>query len=244
MPSCWRAGEIIAERCFSEGNSEAECKTREMEARANYLALGASGYLSVPGAELDDWLDSGQCKDCFIPSFNYRPASSGQYALSITNFEQEQPKRFRFGFIASSDNHRARPGTGYKELDRFVTTEANGPSNETIAEVLYPTSEAIPRSLNLVGSAGVSEIGFRALEVERQASFFTSGGLAAVHSAGRGRQAIWDSMKRKETYGTSGDRILLWFDLINEEKLIPMGGEISTTENPQFFVKAVGALKL
>ena len=242
-PSCWRAGEIIAERCFSEGSSESECKTREMEAQANYLALGASGYLSIPGVELEDWLDSGQCKDCFIPSFNYRPASSGQYALSITNFEQQQPKRFRFGFIASSDNHRARPGTGYKELDRFVTTEANGPSNDTIAEVIYPKSEAVPRSIDLVGSEGVSEMGFRALEVERQASFFTSGGLAAVHSAGRGRQAIWDSMKRKETYGTSGDRILLWFDLINKEKRIPMGGEISTIENPQFYVRAVGALK-
>jgi len=86
-------------------------------------------------------------------------------------------------------------------------------------------------------------MGFRAFEVERQASFFTSGGLAAVHSAGRDRQSIWDSMIRKETYGTSGDRILLWFDLVNGEERISMGGEISTTENPKFIVKAIGSLK-
>ena len=243
LPSCWRAGEIIAERCLSEGNSESLCKIRELDARQNYLALGSSGYLAIPGAEIEDWYDSGQCKDCFIPSFNYRPAGSAQYALSLTNFEQEKPKRFRFGFIASSDNHRARPGTGYKEKDRFVTTEANGPSSEAIAGVLYPKSPPVAESIDYGGREGLIGMGFRAFEVERQASFFTTGGLAAVHSTGRDRQSIWDSMKRKETYGTSGDRILLWFDLINGDKKIPMGGEIATLENPKFHVKAVGSLK-
>jgi len=243
LPSCWRAGEIIAERCLSEGNSESLCKIRELDARQNYLALGSSGYLAIPGAEIEDWYDSGQCKDCFIPSFNYRPAGSAQYALSLTNFEQEKPKRFRFGFIASSDNHRARPGTGYKEKDRFVTTEANGPSSEAIAGVLYPKSPPVAESIDYGGREGLIGMGFRAFEVERQASFFTTGGLAAVHSTGRDRQSIWDSMKRKETYGTSGDRILLWFDLINGDNKIPMGGEIATLENPKFHVKAVGSLK-
>ena len=243
FPSCWRAGEIIAERCLAEGNPETVCQTRELEARNNHLALGASGYLAIPGVEIEDWFDSGQCKDCFIPSFNYRPAGSGQYALSLTNFQQDQPKRFRFGFIASSDNHRARPGTGYKEKDRFVITEANGPSSDAIAEVFYPKSQPNSESLDFGGREGLIGMGFRAFEVERQASFFTSGGLAAVHSSGRDRQSIWDSMIRKETYGTSGDRILLWFDLVNGEERISMGGEISTTENPKFIVKAIGSLK-
>ena len=243
LPSCWRAGEIIAERCLSEGNSKSLCKIRELDAQQNYLALCPSGYLAIPGAEIEDWYDSGQCKDCFIPSFNYRPAGSAQYALSLTNFEQEKPKRFRFGFIASSDNHRSRPGTGYKEKDRFVTTEANGPSSEAIADILYPKSLPAAESIDYGGREGLIGMGFRAFEVERQASFFTSGGLAAVHSTGRDRQSIWDSMKRKETYGTSGDRILLWFDLINGDKKIPMGGEIATLENPKFYAKAVGSLK-
>ena len=36
FPSCWRAGEIIAERCLAEGNPEAVCQTRELEARNNH----------------------------------------------------------------------------------------------------------------------------------------------------------------------------------------------------------------
>ena len=32
--------------------------------------------------------------------------------------------RIRFGFIAASDNHSARPGTGYKESARSEFTEA------------------------------------------------------------------------------------------------------------------------
>ena len=124
-----------------------------------------------------------------------------------------------------------------------MTTEANGPSSEAIADVLYPKSLPAAESIDYGGREGLIGMGFRAFEVERQASFFTSGGLAAVHSTGRDRQSIWDSMKRKETYGTSGDRILLWFDLINGDKKIPMGGEIATLENPKFYAKAVGSLK-
>ena len=103
LPSCWRAGEIILDRCLKEDLPKAFCKKRELEARKNYLTLGSSGYLTIPGVEMEDWYDSGQCKDCFIPSFNYRPAGSGQYALSLTNFDQELPKRLRFGFIASPE---------------------------------------------------------------------------------------------------------------------------------------------
>ena len=247
LPSCWRAGEIIKQRCLKEGSSDLVCEKREVIARQNYLKAQAAGHSTIQGAELEDWLDSGQCTDCFIPSFNYRPAGSGQYALAIGDFSKKEVNRFRFGFIASSDNHRARPGTGYKEVDRMVTTDANGQPSEILRSAFYPKSSKISKSveqeITLDANNPNTQMGFGAFEAERMASFFTTGGLAAVHSNGRNRGAIWNAMQRKETYATSGDRILLWFNLLQDGEEIPMGSSHETKQNPTFNVKAVGAFK-
>jgi hypothetical protein len=249
LPSCWRAGEIIEERCLAAGTDAEVCAERAAEARQNHINLGQAGHLTVPGVEAEDWLDAGQCKDCFQPSFNYRPAGSGQYALAISNFDGPVPKRFRFGFLASSDIHSARPGTGYKEIDRFVTADPTGPVDEDWARRLRGAAEdPVPQS-RAVTIAEARSLGLRALEAERQSSFFTTAGLAAVHAEGRSRSAIWQALKRKEVYGTSGDRILLWFHLLNAERpdgsfgAVPMGGEARMREAPRFEVRAVGAFK-
>ena len=106
----------------------------------NYLKGDVSGQRTVPGATTEDWLDCGQCRDCFNPAFNYRPGTSAQYALALTNFDNpRKPRRFQFGFIGSSDNHSARPGTGYKEFARRDFTETIGAKSETWRErVLGP----------------------------------------------------------------------------------------------------------
>jgi hypothetical protein len=249
LPSCWRAGEIIEERCLAAGLAPEECAERAAEARQNHINLGQAGHLTVPGVQVEDWLDSGQCKDCFIPSFNYRPAGSAQYGLAITNFDGPVPKRFRFGFMASSDNHTARPGTGYKEFGRHEQADAVGAADEDWARRMGGESEDPEPRSRAVTIAEARSLGLRALEAERQASFFMTGGLAAVHAAGRSRNAIWEGLKSKEVYGTSGDRILLWFHLLNAERAdgsfgaIPMGGEARMREAPRFEVRAVGAFK-
>ncbi len=250
LPSCWRAGAIIEQRCHAAGLDAAACAARAAEARQNYADSGVAGHWTVPGVNFEEWLDSGQCTDCFIPSFNYRPGGSTQYALALSNFDAPgNPKRFRFGIIASSDNHRARPGTGYKEFDRKGTTEANGFRDETWRRrVRGPQAAAEPRS-TVLNLDDLASRGFNVLEAERQASFFMTGGLVAVHANGRSRDEVWNALKRKEVYGTSGDRILLWFNLLNAHApegtpvSVPMGGEVRMDRPPRFEVRAVGAFK-
>jgi hypothetical protein len=248
LPSCWRAGQIIHERCTAVGEGAAECDERAATARRNFVAAGVQGFLTVPGAEVSDWLDSGQCRDCFQPAFNYRPGGAAQYMLALRNFDDPaKPRRFEFGFMASSDNHTARPGTGFKEIDRRENTEAAG---EVTAGALGPLSrkvaEPIPESVAFDRSRMPVMI-FNAMEAERQASFFLTGGLIAAHAAGRDRDSIWEAMGRREVYGTSGPRILLWFDLLNAPSesaaVLPMGAKIRMASAPEFRVRAVGSFE-
>jgi hypothetical protein len=242
LPCCWQAGELIRARC---GDAPAEeCERRVAAARRNYLAAGIGGHLTVPGATVEDWKDCGQCRDCFDPSFNYRPGSSVQYGVAVGNFDDPaSPRHFRFGFIASSDNHSARPGTGYKEYGRRMMTEATGARSAAwrdriLGEPAQPSPESVPFDPNTSTLQA-----FQIVETERQVSFFMTGGLVAVHADGRDRDSIWKALERKEVYGTSGDRILLWFDLLNAPgEPTVMGSEVRMTENPRFRVRAVGAL--
>jgi len=249
LPMCVRAGQIIRARCEAAGESPDECARREQVARANAAAAGVAAHRTVPGARGADWLDAGQCRDCREPAYHYRPKSSVQYMMALSNFDaaEQPPRRLRFGFIASSDNHYARPGTGYKEVHRRGFTESlsgSQPTRGPIARMLQPPLEeptAESRPFTYVNP------GFQVFETERQASFLTTGGLVAVHAEGRDRDAIWDALRRKEVYGTTGQRTLLWFELLNPPgsrgRTLPMGGTTTMTDPPIFEVRAVGSFE-
>src|SRR6185295_2555724 len=87
--------------------------------------------------------------------------------------------------------------------------------------------------------------GFNVFEVERAASFLMTGGLVGVHATGRDRESIWSALERREVYGTTGQRTLLWFDLLNppgsKGELLTMGEETRMSGSPIFPVRAVDA---
>jgi hypothetical protein len=216
-PCCHRAGEIARARCEDPATgacAENVAAVREEVAR---LQMGLGRYLGtwagvVPDVGIEAYGDCGQLRDGFLSANEYRPRQSAQYASTRTVVdEQGAPAYWRLGFIGSSDNHSARPGTGFKEFGRLENTE------------------------------GYSRI--RGVESVSGSYFFT-GGLAAVHSSGRDRGAVFDALHRREVYGTSGDRILLWFDLLGDgDERFVMGSQVARSMTPRFEVKAVGAFE-
>lgn len=246
LPTCVQAGRLIYQRCTDAGEDVAECERRRQEAQQNAVE-SLYPLATVARSEPDDWLDAGQCRDCFLPAYTYRPGGSSQYALAIGNFDNpDKVRRFRFGFMASSDNHTARPGTGYKERNRMHNVEGFALADNTVRDFMrlrLPAESA--QSVPVKSSNQSDNQSLMLSHTERGSSFFLTGGLVAVHADSRAHESIWQGLQRKETYGTSGDRILLWFDLLNpvedSEAIAPMGSEVTLGHVPRFRVRAVGA---
>lgn len=244
LPSCWQAGVIIQRRCLDNGGTAADCEHRAAIARQHHVEVaGIGGWRSVPGTTVEDWLDSGQARDVFLPAFNYRPKKSVQYSLALRNFDGPgKPLAFEWGFIASSDTHFARAGNGFKQSPRIGTGDAGmrGARNSFWDWLLYSRQKEEPAD----HSRSVLQITGDLSEQERKMSFLTAGGVVAVHAEGRNRASIWEALQRREVYGTSGHRLLLWFDLLNAgDGIKPMGSKASMQEPPRFRVTAVGSFK-
>ena len=246
LPCCWRAGEIIRERCGDL--PEDVCEERVLEARRLAAAASTEPHLAIPDTQPEDWLDCDQCRDCFKPAMNLRPGMSAQAALALSGEDRDaegERLRFRFGLVGSSDNHDGRPGTGYKQVGRTDFTDARGiasPLVDRLTREFIMGEQQDPRRAQEATRPDRSLRGL--MDVERTASFLYPGGLAAVHARDRTREAIFEALMERRVYGTSGPRILLWFDLVNDPAApVPMGGEAVLSEAPRFEVRALGAFE-
>ncbi len=236
LPCCWQAGEIIRSRC--DDPSSDLCEERVIEARAQSVAV--SPYAAVLGTRPNDWLDCGQPRGGFLDAYEFRPKMSAQWGLASRRPEQgPEDGAFRFGLIGSSDNHKARPGPGYKEVARKAFGDAYGFRDDWTARLAPEQEPAAAPAPADAGPAGAVAVTF-----ERGASFYYTAGLVAVHAPDRARASIFDALERRQAYGTSGPRILLWFDLENgPEGPASMGSEVFMAEAPTFKVSAAGSFE-
>ena len=140
---------------------------------------------------------------------------------------------FKYGLIGSTDTHNGTPGNT-EEDDTFI---GNGAALDFTAENRREMDWALDPTMK------VSEV-------------INPGGLVAVWAEANTRAHVYDALKRKETYATSGNRISLRFfggidirveyesiDLMLDDIYrngIPMGGDLvlSKGEKPAFLVVA------
>jgi hypothetical protein len=166
---------------------------------------------------------------------------SAQYGLAVRRpASGDEAGAFRYGLVGSSDNHKARPGAGYKEIERKAFGDAYGLRQDWLdrlsGDPRPPSAEPLSDDEIRVDLARLDP------GTERSASYYYTAGLVAVHADGRDREAIWRALEKRRAYGTSGPRILLWFDLLNAPGgPASMGAEVRTDSAPRFRVRAVGA---
>ena len=139
---------------------------------------------------------------------------------------------YKFGLVGSTDSHTA---LATAEEDNFFGKATNAePSPRRMAHPFTATENGSFEGYQLVSS-----------------------GYAGVWATENTREAIWDAMKRKEVYGTTGPRMMVRFfggwDYVDDdlnsrapafrgyEKGVPMGGDLGKSDGgaPTFMVYAL-----
>ncbi len=170
--------------------------------------------------------------------------------------EQEQRGNpFKIGFIGSSDTHNGAPS--FDESNHFgsvpprATAEnrASVPVSQERLDYLAAQPPAVQERAGLVDDELGPYFGMRTAQL-------SASGLAAVWAEENTRASIFQALRRKETYATSGTRIRLRFfggfdydgldpaspDLIEHAYAggVPMGGDLiaETDRAPRFLVWA------
>ncbi|NDR57945.1 DUF3604 domain-containing protein [Aliiruegeria sabulilitoris] len=158
-----------------------------------------------------------------------RPALKNGLALE----EEFGTNPFKYGFIGSTDSHTSLAAV---EEDNFFGKHPGlEPSAERLTNLIAKVQDEVVLGWKMVAS-----------------------GYAGVWATENTREALWDAMKRKEVYGTTGPRMLVRFfggwDFteadastrrpaeVGYEKGVPMGGDLSNApegKSPTFLIAAL-----
>ncbi|MCY3929249.1 MAG: DUF3604 domain-containing protein [Acidobacteria bacterium] len=187
---------------------------------------------------------------------------SGSYARQalVSGLALEQEGRgnpFKIGFIGSSDTHNGAPS--FDESNTFGSSPVSGTAENRGS---VPVSR---ERLDYIADLPPAEQAFGDVVDDMLGPYFgmrraqfSASGLAAVWAEENTRDAIFQSLRRKETYATSGTRIRLRFfggfdydvldpaspDLIPQAYAggVPMGGDLvadsDAAPRPRFLVWA------
>ena len=189
----------------------------------------------------DEFADYGSWDKSDIAGFNPKedwmlPYEYTRSALQIGMQLEEKlgENPYKFGMIGSTDSHTSLATT--REENFFGKASHLEPEADRWKHVLIGS---------LSGDDNLSSYSYETI----------GAGLAAVWSKENTREGIYDAMKNKETYATTGTRIIVRFfggwDFSNSdlgeslvangyEKGVPMGGDLSankTEKSPSFIVR-------
>ena len=142
---------------------------------------------------------------------------------------------FKFGMIGSTDNHVSLSTT--REENFFGKLPALQPSDDRIGDAFVKNADGTPAALSWESPAS---------------------GLAAVWARENTRESLFDAMKRKEVYATTGTRLIVrvfagWdfapedvgrpdFAAQGYQRGVPMGGDLTIGPEgaaPTFMVRAL-----
>lgn len=160
-----------------------------------------------------------------------RPASFVRNALldGLKLETEGKANMFRLGMIGSTDTHMSDPGnTGAENPSRYQAAKGNPEAVQNVFKSVHP----------VVGPMRLT----------------STGGLAGVWARANTREEIFDALRRRETFATSGTRLQLRFfggdlpaDLAAQPDAlraayssgVPMGGELKGGKAPRFWVSAM-----
>lgn len=191
----------------------------------------------------DEWADFEQY-EYFIGSSTKATVSRGDFVRSalargLAIEEATGFNPFHFGLISSSDTHLGAATLNEEtHWGKFTTDGASAEARASVPPAGTRTWDAATSPADRLLSA----------------SQYSAGGLAGVWAEANTRADLFDAMRARETFGTTGPRIRVRFfagsafepDLINAPDLleqayadgVPMGGELETA-SPAFLAWAV-----